>query len=322
MKNKYQKTKEYIIGVDGGGTKTTIALADLSGSILKLTKSGPSNPRKLGIGLAVNNVALGIVKLLPKGKKTKISSTFIGLPAVEEDFKFRIKEIRKEFLKHKEISLIFQGKVFVGSDQIVAFRAGSDQKDGVVLIAGTGTVAHGWRGKKEAKASGWGWLTDEGSASWVGQKVYQAILKDLDGRAQKTLLKKLVFQEFKLKKNEDLLRLNRLIYEDPFRIIPTLSIICEKAAEKEDKVAKDILIKAAKEEALSASTVIKRLGFQKVEFPLVLAGSMFKSKIILNKAKKEIKKSAPKVKFIQSKEEPVAGAVKLALEQLNEDFKG
>jgi len=83
------------------------------------------------------------------------------------------------------------------------------------------------------------------------------------------------------------------------------------------------LIETGKELALSTKTVIKKLNFQKVKFPLVLVGSMFNSKTVLDTLKKEVKKLAPRVNFIRPKVEPVIGAVKLAIEQVkkNENTK-
>lgn len=306
------KDKKYVIGVDGGGTKTTAVLVDLNGKILKIAKSGPSNLRNVGIKKAVKNIAEGIKMVL--SKKGKILSTFIGLAAVEEEFKFKKEKIKKELLKYKKISPIFKGKITINSDQIVAFRSGTDEKYGVVLIAGTGCSAHGWRNKIEVKTTGWGWLADEGGGFWVGQRVFQIIFKNLDGRNSKTLLTKLIFQKLKIKTKEDLIT---LVYsENPTEIIPSFSVFCDEASEKGDKIAKEILIEAGKELALSVNTIIKKLNFQKIKFPLVLIGSMFKSKIVLNTVKKEIKRFAPKAQFIRPKQEPVIGAVKLAIEQV------
>ena len=89
--------KEVVIGVEGGGTKTIAALATLEGKILKLAKTGPSSPRNIGIKKATDNIALVIKKVLKRDKK--IISTFIGLPAVAEEFKVKKKEIKKELFK-------------------------------------------------------------------------------------------------------------------------------------------------------------------------------------------------------------------------------
>jgi len=70
--------KKYVIGVDGGGTKTISALANLEGKILASGKSGPSNIRKVGLKIAVENIAKAIKKVLRKTEKSDILSTFIG----------------------------------------------------------------------------------------------------------------------------------------------------------------------------------------------------------------------------------------------------
>ena len=99
-------------------------------------------------------------------------------------------------------------------------------------------------------------------------------------------------------------------------VFSLISKIVDKAAQIQDEIAKSIMEEAGKELSILATSVIKRLNFQNKKFPLVLVGAMFKSKIILNKLKKEIKKLAPRVEFIFPKKEPVIGAIKLAIENL------
>jgi N-acetylglucosamine kinase-like BadF-type ATPase len=290
-------------------------MADLRGKILAFGKSGPSAPRNVGIETTAKNIAAAIERVLTKaGKDKKILSTYIGLAGVEEEFKFRKAEIKRELLKQKEISKIFKGKVIIGSDQIAAFRAGADKKDGIMLIAGTGASCHGWRGKKEAKVSGWGYLTDEGSALSVGRKVFQAIFREIDGRGPKTILTNLVFRKLKLKTKEELL--SKVYSENWAEIIPSFSVYCDIASKRGDAVSKKIMEEAAEELALSVKTAIKKLNFQKAEFPLVMVGGMFKSKIVSDVVRKEAQKSASKTQFILVKKEPVIGAVKLAIESL------
>ena len=307
--------KKYVIGVDGGGTKTVAALANLEGKILAFGKSGSSNVRKVGLKIAVENIAKAIEKVLRKTEKSGILSTFIGLTVIQEEP--RLKEKVKEALfKYKEISPIFKGKLEIDSDQIVAFRAGgSNERNGVSLIAGTGCVAHGWRKGKEEKSSGWDWLADEGSAFWVGQKAFQVVFKDLDGRGQKTKIKEIAFRKFKIKNEEELMA--KVYSKNPIEIISSFSILVDRACQKGDKIAERILTEAGKELALAVNSVIEKLNFKKINFPLVLVGNIFQSKIVLKTVKREVKKFAPKAEFIQPKNEPVVGAVKLAIEHLS-----
>jgi len=303
--------EEYVIGVDGGGAKTTAILADLQGKILAKAKTVSSHPRYLGIKKAVDNAAFVIEKVLKRvGKNGKISAVFLGLPGTEEEFKSRKELIEKEFLKRKKISRIFEGKVVIGSDQLAGFRSGTDEKDGLALIGGSGSTCHGWRGNKEVKIDGWGYLSETGSAFFVGRRTLQTVFKELDGRAEKTLLAEKILRGLRVKNKEQLIS---LVYSRlPMEIVPSLSIYCNVAAEAGEKSAKDILASAAKELALSAKAAIKKLGFTKSKFPLVLVGSMFNSRIISDVVKKEIKKFAPRVNFIRPDVEPAVGAVKLA----------
>ena len=311
------KNNNYVIGVDGGGTKTVAVLADLNGKIVAKSKTGPSHFIKAGLEETILNITEAIEKViafLTPSQKKEIASTFIGLTAIEEN-KEMGKKIKKILSQQPKISQIFKGKVIVESDQIAAVRSGTDEKEGVVLISGAGCAAHGWRNNQEAKTSGWGYLNDEGSGFWIGQEAYRAVYKDLDGRGPKTLITKLVSQKLKLKNIEDLKK--KVYTPNLIKTILSFSILVDQASKSDDKVAKNILIKAGNELALSAITVIKKLNFQTAKFPLGLAGKMFKSKLVLDTVKKEIKKIAPQAKFIRPKSEPVIGAIKLALEQIH-----
>ncbi|MFC1629602.1 N-acetylglucosamine kinase, partial [Patescibacteria group bacterium] len=219
--------KGYVIGVDGGGTKTTVALASFEGKILKIAKSGPSNPRNLGIEKAVANIAFGIRKVLKNKKKDRVLSVFIGLPAVQEDYKSKIRKIKKELLKQKGFSQVLKNKIEIGSDQVVAFRSGTDKKSGIVLITGTGCATHGWLDEKEVKSSGWGYLADEGSAFWIGQKAFQVTLKDLDGRGPKTKITKLIFKKLGIKNEIGLIQ--KIYSQNPVKIISVLSVLVDEA---------------------------------------------------------------------------------------------
>jgi len=306
--------KNYLIGIDGGGTKTITALATEKGKVLKIAKTGPSSPRNIKIETAVSNIEKGIKRVFKKGN---IKSVFIGLAAIEEQPDLRIK-IKKEIKKRKWLFSILKGKFEIGSDQITAFRSATLKKDGILIISGTGCVVHGWKGSKEHKTSGWGYFADEGSAFWAGQKAFQSALKDLDKRGSKTEITKMIFRKLKVKNIEQFL--NKVYSKDSNEIVPLFSILVDKASKKGDKISKQIMNQAAGELILAAKTVIKELKFENKKFPLVLSGSMFKSEIILGKVKKEIKKIAPKVEFIRPKKEPVIGAVSLAKEMAKNRF--
>ena len=301
-----EKKSSLFIGVDGGGTKTVGVLADEKGKILRKIKVGPSNPNKIGFEKAILNLRKLISKL-SKGKENKIKVAFLGLAGGLERNKEKREKIQKELQK------FFKFKILVDGDQKIAFFAGTNEKDGVVVIAGTGAIAMGWKREKEAIAGGWDWLIgDQGSGFWVGRKVLEEIAKSIDGRGEKIKIKKVVFKKFKIKKEKDVYE--KFYCEDFVEKVASISKIVDWLSRKGDKFSKKILLEAARELFKMAISVIKKLNFKKEKFPLVLVGGMFKSKIFCQEFKRLIKKVAPRAKFIFLKREPVIGAVKLALE--------
>ncbi len=305
--------KKIIIAVDGGGTKTDVLIADLNGKTLSIGKSGASNLRNSGIKASAFNVAVAIKQAVSKlkEKQFEVVSVFIGLPALEEEYQGRENEIKKEILKNDKSFSVFKNKIFIVSDQEIAFKSGTDEKDGIVVIAGTGCAVKGWLGKKKSKSSGWGWLADEGSACWTGQQAYQAVLKSIDGRERDSILQDLIMKELKVKTPEEL---NKKIYQGhPAEILSQLSVTTNKAAEKGSGKAEKILKQGGKESALAVSAVANRLKFKKT-FPLILTGGMFKSKIFTTAFKKEIKNYGLKTEILMPLNPPVFGALKMAKE--------
>jgi len=313
MAKKIDKNKnKFVIGVDGGGTKTSVALADMSGKIVARTVSGASNPRNVGIEAAAKSIGEGIYGILKGKKSAKIAATFVGLPAMEEEFKNRKPEIIRELKKNKKIAKIFEGKVLIGSDQLVAFRSGAHGQDGIVAISGTGCAIHGWNGGRQAKVNGWGWLADEGSAFWAGQKTFQAILKSYDGRVPDTILEKVALKNLKLK---NLDKLVDFAYADFAKNVPLLFKVCDEAAGRGDKVAREILVAAGKEISLSVRHVASKLIFSE-QVPLVLVGGAYKSRWLADAAMDDVERYYPgKFDFVVVGD-PVVGAIRLALEAI------
>jgi N-acetylglucosamine kinase-like BadF-type ATPase len=311
--------KKYVIGVDGGATKTLAVLADMSGEIIKVAKGGSASLRDNGIEIACANVSAAITKLLASKKSANIVSAYIGFPALAEEYKKRKKEILKQLAEDKRIKKIFKGTVDVGSDQLVAYRAGTDFKDGIVAIAGTGCVVRGWRARKEAKVNGWGWLSSEGSAFWIGNRVFLAILKSFDGRGEKTILSEMVFKEFHLRSIDDLLI---FVYKNPISRLPQFAELCDRAAKENDGIAGQILNEVGREISGSVLAAAKQLVFPIGEkIPLVLVGGVFKSQLAHYSFEVNLKKEE-NLDFIISKPDfPVIGAVKLALENVNRHEK-
>ncbi len=295
--------KKLVLGIDGGGTKTELILADSEGNILKKKKAGPASLRNTGIDKSCKNVLAGVENILPV-ENGKLVSTFIGFPAFAEEYKDKKQELEERLSKK------IPGMVEVGSDQLVAFRSGTDSSKGIIVIAGTGGVIRGFKNGADVKMSGWGYLADEGSAFWTGLEVYRKITRQLDERGEKTLMTQMVFEEWNVTNGDGF---NKKIYENPMERIPRLSVIADYAERKGDEPARRILSEAAKELAFSVKTVVKKLDFEK-EFPLILIGGMFNSRFLSDKFSEKVGDFTKKAKIKKPEKEPVFGAVKLAIE--------
>jgi len=306
MKN----SQKLVIGIDGGGTKTAGILSDLDGRVLNKAQIGSTNPNKIGYDQAVLNLKTLISVLTKNYSKKSISLVYLGLAGgLERD------KMKKEKIK-KNLEDFFNFPIIVEGDQKIAFRANSNSKDGVLIIAGTGSIAIGWREKKEAISGGWDWLLgDQGSAFWIGKTAIEKAIKSFDGRENKFLkLQKEIFKYFGIKEASDLY--NIFYCQNFVEKIASIAKLVDLLANSKNKESIDILKEAGKELAKMGIAVIKELSFQKEKFSLVFSGKVFKSKIVLNEVKAEIKRNAPKAEFILAKNEPVCGAVKLAIEEI------
>lgn len=300
------KSKEFLIAIDGGGTKTEGVLIDLRGKILKRIKTSSSNPNKVGLERSIS-VLKNLISDLSKKRKIKLA--FLGLAGgLERDFGKR-KKIEKKLKTYFKFPIIVEG------DQKIGFLAGTDEEDGVLVISGTGSISMGWRGEKEEICGGWDWLLgDQGSAFWIGKRALEKVLSILDKREkEETILKDLIFKKFKIKKEADFYQ--KFYGRDFVEKIASISKLVDYGAKKGDKISIQILKEAGKELSKMAVSVIKNLKFEKETFPLVLVGSTFRSKILFSEFKKEVKKVAKKAKIIFPSRPPIFGAIKLVLKK-------
>lgn len=310
------KENQYVIGVDGGGTKTVALFANLNGKILGRGETGVANPKRVGIEKSAETLykAVRLAIENSKVKEPKISSIYLAVAGAKAEETSRA---LIEALKRKRITG-YCSNIVVEGDLKAAFRAGTDETEGILLIAGTGSIAYCWFKGKEERVGGWGYLMgDEGGGYWIGKKILQAVSRAADGRGSATLLTNLVFEKLKV---SDIGELVTKVYGQDFRV-EELAPLVERATQKGDKVAREILLEVAEELSLATTTLVKRLGLERREFPVVLSGSVFniKERIFTEILKQRILSVATQAKFIRPKAEPVIGAVKLAIESLKEE---
>jgi len=310
---------EYILGVDGGGSKTTVQIADINGRVVSQLVSGPSNYKSVGINRAIENLNKAVFSAAGSLKASEdvyfISSCF-GFAGNDtgEDFK----TYRKIVFNDKLNSYLNPKGAIICNDTRIGLESGSENKNKIILIAGTGSNCFGINEDgKEVKASGWDFiLADEGSGYEVGLKALKAVMRAYDERGEKTLLSKTILEELNLK---EILDLAKWVYDGPFskyKIGVLAKTVC-KTAEMGDKVSINILAGEAYEAAISVITVAHKLGFEKKDFDLIFVGGLFKcEKHFKNILVHKLKEKFPHINFKPLIGNPVEGAIKLAIERL------
>lgn len=306
---KVEKREEYVIGVDGGGTKTLGILVTTKGKIVKKIFLGSTNPNKIGLKPCLSELKK-LLSRLSQSKKEKIKFAYLGLAGGLERNQELAKRIEKILQKN------FSFKIIVEGDQKIAFCSGTSEKNGVVIIAGTGAIAMGWKEEREAVAGGWDWLIgDQGSAFWVGKRYLEELIKFLDGRKREKIRTKDIFKKLKIKKEKEIYE--KFYQKDFVKKIASFSKIVDQEAKKGNTSTKKILIDASKEIFQMTRAVIKKLHFQKEKFPLVAVGGMFKSKILRENFEKKVKKEYPLAKIIFIRQKSDRGIVRMVMEKLN-----
>ena len=301
----------FVIGVDGGGTKTTAILLDRGGSLLGRGQAGPSNRYAVGEAPAGVELRRAIEAALVCGKvaAADVQAICLGMAGVDRpgDSAAVTSVVR---------GILPAAEALVHHDAIIALAGGVGRLYGVVLIAGTGALAyvvdaHG----HSRRASGWGHLLgDEGSGYDTGLRALRAVLRAHDGRGPATTLTAQVLSAWNLNLPEDLIG---LVYAPDFprRRIASLLPLVDEAAGAGDAVAREILEAAGRELGGAACAVIRGLGMEQEAFEVVLAGGAFQTRHLLRDAVDEtVRALAPRAVLIEPRHEPAMGAALLALQ--------
>jgi N-acetylglucosamine kinase-like BadF-type ATPase len=303
-------THNLYLGVDGGGTKTHVVLIDDEKNIVGEGFAGASNPLRVGVETAVKNIFTAIDKACDDANRSRgdVVSAQIGLAGVRrEDLRYVIKKNVRERLKFRKIE--------VTTDAEIALYAATEGREGLVIIAGTGSVCMGKNAKGEsASAGGWGPIAgDEGGGAGIARRALQAIAKSSDGRGKLTKLSDYAVDYFRAGRLEDL---SVAIYApkvDNARIAGFAKFVVQAASEN-DEVAMEVIAEAGRELGIAAVAVIKKLKLKNRKFPIGKVGSIFKAGDLISKPLLEkVHEFAAKAFISETQKTPAFAAAIMAL---------
>lgn len=304
---------EYVMGLDGGGTKTKLIVSDLEGNILGSWISGPSN-------LLANEyqIVQASIQDVIKEAIGEMGCDLKDCKAICIGAAGAGRENVREMLKTIIVQLGYNGSIIVTHDAQTALVGGIAGEEGILLSAGTGTICYG-RTKEGAshRVSGWGHIIgDEGSAYNMGVEVLNAVMRDYDGRGKKTLLTNLVLKNLNLASPEELIE---YIYSPNTtkKDIASYAIMVDVACQENDTVALEIVEKITKALVECVDAVLKILDFGKNKIKLVINGSVLTNNhYVRNQFKNTIANIMPQVELCEMRYDAAYGAVLIALENI------
>jgi len=200
----------------------------------------------------------------------------------------------------------------VATDYEVALEAAAGAGPGVILIAGTGSVAYGRNAAGEtARAGGYGpSIGDEGSAFEIGRRAVSAVARSRDVDAPVTVLAEMISSALDCPDWDDLLL---RIMKNPDDVFPKLFPVVADAANSDDSAAKEIMFVSAIGLGHLAMIVIRRLGMKDQEFPLVKCGGVFGHCTVLDSLLDSVLASgALRAKISRLEISPALGAARMA----------
>jgi N-acetylglucosamine kinase len=267
------------LGVDGGQSSTKAIIGDEAGRMLGEGAGGPCNHARAGEGRA--RFERGMRESLRAACESagldaasaRFEAACFGMSGGPDDKEAILREI------------LPARRVIVTTDAAIALAGAVEGGNGVIVIAGTGSIAYGKNAAgKTARAGGWGYIFgDEGSGFDVVRQALRAVLRAEEGWGPEAprLRRELLAATGAANANDALHRL----YGDewPRSRTAALAAAVDAAARDGDRMAADVLNRTAHELAMLAASVRGQLWPAGEQVQVAYIGGVFKSATVLER---------------------------------------
>lgn len=291
------------LGIDGGGTGTEACLVDAQGTVLGRGRGGPSNINYVTEDVLVKSLATAARHCLDCGgiSMNDIAGACLALAGAGGDNPRRI--------RHAVSSLFGDRPFIIVEDTYSALAAAHGGRDGIVVIAGTGSNCLGMRDGKYSSAGGYGALLgDEGSAYSIALKGLRKVMRAFDGRERPTVLTDLFLKGTGLENPRDFIGLT--LEMDRTSIAALSRHVFRAADDLRDSGAMSILRNEARKLGELVSAVARGLGLASPE--VAARGGCFQSATYFAALQDELASSFPGAKLFHSARPASEGAAILA----------
>lgn len=309
-----------LLAVDGGGTKCLAVLLDQSRQVVGSGRSGSCNYQGIGTQAAARELTAAIRGAIeeyrnradlpdPQTQPWEVECGVFGIAGLDTEHDRRIiTRMVERVLAGLHLRV---RHLIVENDGFAALLGATGGKPGILVIAGTGSIAFGLnQDQQTARAGGWGHrIGDEGSGYWIGKQALIAVVKAADGRGAKTQLADLILPYLGLQQADELINWT---YGRQYAIekVGELSQLVGVAAEAGDEVAIAILRQAGEELYHAARAVIDQLAMRNQPFQMILQGGVLQNNSRVRKmVMQQITEYAPGVIHESAHHDPIYGVI-------------
>ena len=303
------------LGIDGGGSKTSCLIGDES-TVLGAGTGGPSNVVRVGEAQARESLTTAIRQAcrVANLEPSQIASVCVGLAGAARP------EISGVVIR--VISGVVSGKIKpaeikVVGDMVIALEAAFGSGPGVIVIAGTGSIAYGRNAEGQtARAGGWGFaISDEGSGHWIGRSAVAAAIGAWDeDPGQNVPLIEVLLKSWRLQTIEQLVpAANSTPPPDFAALFPSVLSLADSG----DRITRNVLTQAGSHLASLAATLLRRLFPNAEAVPVAMSGGVFGSSALVRQVfYNTLSSTHPNAALNPTVIEPVRGALALARQSM------
>jgi glucosamine kinase len=298
-----------VVGVDGGGSKTRVIVADETGTEVIRIDGAASAVRPGRADHSGEVIASTVRDALSAAGLSHVRPGVICVGVAGAG-----REAERQALWRALVERGIADDIVVHADATVALDDAFGDGPGIVLIAGTGSVAFG-RGPTGtlARCGGWGPVFgDEGGGAWMARRALSAATAAVDGREPETGLTGAIVTAAQVDRVEDLIA---WAAEAGPAGLASLAVAVLQCAESGDLRANAVVSFAAEELALHVRALARTLfGDERATSPVALAGGLLSRRSPLrSRLEHRLKSAVPGAQMHPHEVEPARGAVRGAL---------
>lgn len=304
---------KYIIGIDGGGTKTEAVAYSLEGVELGRGYSGFGNIL-LGEEMAIMNITQAVKECVSNveryARQSECIMLYPGIAGIDSgNNRKRLEEI---------LHNIFDIRVIAVNDAELGLAALLKGKDGILTIAGTGSISYGTNNGITARAGGWGHLIgDEGSGYFIAIQGFKNMAREHDMGQKAGRLSGVFMEALSITNVEEI---KKFLYSSQKNDIAAFAPLVAREAENGNNEAIQILKQAGSDLSEITLSVCKRLNINGSVKVGIKGSILTQIKPVREEFEKQLKHKIEGLEIIEDEVSPAKGGYYLGIKELLRDL--